>query len=423
MSRTNYINVIDVGSSNVKTVIVQLLPEEKPRIVGVGVSNSSGMRKGVVVDLEEVTHSIEESIEKAEGMAGVEIKDAFIAIGGNHLKCFNTQGVIAIGRADGEVAEEDVERVIEASQAINIPHNYTLLHVVPQNFILDNQQNIKDPVGMNGVRLEMQGAVILGFTPYINNISKCFSNLNIGIDGFIVSPLAAAKSVLNKRQKELGVALVDIGGETTSLAVYEERELLHLAVIPIGASHITNDIAIGLRTSIDVAEKIKIEYGTALLSEVDDKEQINLAEIDKEEEGVITRKHVAEIIEARLEEIFFIIEKELKKINRSALLPAGAVIVGGGAKTQGTVDLAKETLKLPAQVGFPQELSGLIDKVDNPSFAVVIGMILWSLEEGTEDFISLEGQGGSSQKKKFSEKLPNYEIIDNVKKWFGKFLP
>lgn len=423
MAKSNYITVIDVGSSAVKAVIVQLLPEEKPRIVGVGTTTSSGMRKGVVVDLEEITHSIELAIEKAERMSGVEIRDVYVAIGGNHLKYFNTQGVIAIGKADGEVIQEDLERVIEASQAINIPHNYTLLHVVPQTFILDNQKDIKDPVGMNGVRLEMQGVVVVGFTPYINNISKCFSSLGIEINGFVVSPLAAAKSVLNKRQKELGVALIDIGGETTSVAVYEERELLHLAVIPVGSSHITNDIAIGLRTSIDVAEKVKIEYGTALLGEVDEKEQINLSEMDKEEEGAVSRKHVAEIIEARLEEIFFMIEKELKKINKSALLPAGAVIVGGGARMQGTVDLAKETLRLPAQIGFPVELSGLIDKVDNPSFAVSVGMILWILEEGTEDFSSFSGSGGKSVRLRITNHLLSGEIVDNVKKWFGKFLP
>lgn len=421
MSKSNYITVIDVGSSVVKIVMVQILAEEKTRIVGVGTAISNGMRKGAIVDLEEVVQSIEEAINKAESISGVEVKDAYVAIGGNHLKYFNTQGVIAIGRADGEVSEEDVTRVIEASQAINIPHNYSLLHIVPQSFILDNQENIKDPVGMNGVRLEMKGLIVVGFTPYINNISKCFSALGVEVKGFIVASLGAVKSILNKRQKELGVVLLDIGGETTSLAVYEERELIHLSVIPVGSSHITNDIAIGLRTSVDVAEKVKIEYGTALINEVDENEQVNLAEINKEEEGVISRKHIAEIIEARLEEIFFMVEKELKKINKSALLPAGAIIVGGGAHLQGVVDLAKETLKLPAQIGFPKELSGLVDKVDSPSFAVSIGMILWILEEGDENLISMSSD--SHFNSKTGDRFYHKELIDNVKKWFGKFLP
>lgn len=424
MSKSNFITLVDVGSTVVKTVVFQLLPEEKPRIIGVGAVNSTGMRKGVIVDLEEITQVIEDSLMEAEKMAGVEIRDVYVAIGGNHLKYFNTQGVIAIGRADGEVTEEDVERVTEASQAINIPHNYSLLHIIPQSFSLDNQSDIKDPVGMNGVRLEMKGIVVVGFTPHINNISKCFNSLGIEIEGFIVSPLAASKAVLNKRQKELGVALIDIGGETTSVAVYEERELLHLSIIPVGASHITNDIAIGLRTSVDVAEKVKVEYGTALLNEINEDEQVDLTEIDKEEEGIISRKHIAEIIEARLEEIFFLIEKELKQINKSALLPAGAVIVGGGARMQGTIDIAKETLKLPAQIGFPVELSGLVDKVDNPSFAVSVGMLLWVLEEGGEQNISnnltMESKSSGSN---IMSKIPTKEAMEKVKKLFSRFLP
>ncbi|MDA3815164.1 MAG: cell division protein FtsA [Patescibacteria group bacterium] len=421
MAKQDYIVALDIGSTSIRTVIAQIIPEGKPRIIGMGISGANGMRKGVIVDLDEVTQSIKGSIEKAEKIAGVSVQDIYVSVGGSHLNSIETKGVIAVGRADGEVTEDDVERVIEASQAVSLSHNQEILHIVPQKFILDNQEGIKDPVGMNGVRLEMQGILITGFAPHLKNLSKCIYNAELEINGFIVAPLAAARAVLNKRQEELGVALIDLGGGTTSLAVYEERELIYLTVIPVGASHITNDVAIGLRTSIDVAEKVKVEYGSALPSEIGKQEQINLSEIDPSEEGAISRQHVAEIIEARFEEILIMVEKELKNINKSALLPAGAVLTGGGAKLQGTVDVAKETLKLPAQVGFPIELSGLIDKVDDPSFSVAIGMILWGMENDATGFSGeIDNNKNGFGKRIFNSVLAK-ETVGDIKKWFKKF--
>jgi cell division protein FtsA len=421
MAKQDYIVALDIGSTSIRTVIAQIIPEGKPRIIGMGISGANGMRKGVIVDLDEVTQSIKGSIEKAEKIAGVSVQDIYVSVGGSHLNSIETKGVIAVGRADGEVTEDDVERVIEASQAVSLSHNQEILHIVPQKFILDNQEGIKDPVGMNGVRLEMQGILITGFAPHLKNLSKCIYNAELEINGFIVAPLAAARAVLNKRQEELGVALIDLGGGTTSLAVYEERELIYLTVIPVGASHITNDVAIGLRTSIDVAEKVKVEYGSALPSEIGKQEQINLSEIDPSEEGAISRQHVAEIIEARFEEILIMVEKELKKINKSALLPAGAVLTGGGAKLQGTVDVAKETLKLPAQVGFPIELSGLIDKVDDPSFSVAIGMILWGMENDATGFSGEIDNNKTGFGKRIFNSVLAKETVGDIKKWFKKF--
>ena len=427
MSRESYAVAIDIGSHSAKTIITQINEGEKPRIIGVGISPSEGMRRSSIIDLEEAGVSIKKSIELAEKMAGVEVDKALISIGGSHLQYIQTQGVIAIGRADGEVTEDDVQRVIEASQAVNIPHNYQLLHVIPQSFSLDSQRDIKDPVGMNGIRLEMKGILVVGFVPHIKNISKCLFGIGVETAGFVVSPLASSEAVLNKRQKELGVVMIDIGGGTTSIAVYEESELIHLAVIPVGAGHITNDVAIGLRTSIEVAEKVKIELGSALPFEIGEKEQVNLSEIEKEEEGTVSRRHICEIIEARVEEIFFLVEKELKKINKSALLPAGAVLVGGGAKLQGVVDLAKNTLKLPAQVGFPMELSGLIDKVDDPAFSVSVGMLIWSLNEDNSEidfsYTKRNSKGFTGNSKNVFSKIPGGEVVGEIKDWLGKFLP
>lgn len=417
----NYIVALDIGSNSIRTVIAQIITEEeKPRVVGVGIARSEGMRKGSVVDIEEVSKSVLKSINEAELNSGVKVEGAFVSIGGTHISCLKTKGVIAIGRADGEVAREDIDRVLEASQAVNLPPNQEILHIIPQNYRLDDQEDIKDPIGMSGVRLEMNGLVITGSSAQIKNITKCINNAGINVEGFVIAPLAAAKAVLNKRQKELGVALIEIGGGTTSMAVYEEGELLHVAVLPVGASHITNDIAIGLRTSIDVAEQVKLQYGSALANDINKKDQIDLSAIDKDEEGMVSRRHVAEIIEARAEEVFYIIEKELKKINRSALLPAGAVLVGGGACMQGMVDLSKNILALPAQTGFPRELSGLTEKVDNPTFSVCVGVILWAMEE---ESLIVGGDGGFNKNNIMSKLLSIKDLVKIVRDWFSKFLP
>lgn len=415
MVKQKYITVLDIGSSFIRVVVAEVILGEKPRIVGVGRTRSLGMRKGVIIDLEDVVASIKSSIEKAERMSGVQIEDIFVSVGGSHLRCVPTKGVIGVSKADGEVTEDDVERVIDSSQTISLAHNYEVLHIIPQSFSLDDQKGIREPVGMTGVRLEMKGIVITGFTPYLKNIAKCINRANLELNGFVASPLAASKAVLNKRQQELGVALIDIGGETTSLAVFEERELVYLSVLPIGANHITNDVAIGMRTAIDVAEKAKLKYGSAIPEEINKNEKINLANLCSDEEGVVSRRHVAEIIEARVEEIFQLVEKELKKINRSALLPAGAVLTGGGSCLYGMVDLAKENLKLPAQVGFPNGLSGLVDKIDDPSCAVVVGAILWIIEDRNQS-IELSSQD------KISKKI-GIEWFDTVKKWLQGLLP
>ncbi|MDP1884788.1 MAG: cell division protein FtsA [Candidatus Moranbacteria bacterium] len=416
MASRDIIVGIDVGSSSVRTVIAQIFPEEeKPRIIGVGSANSTGVRKGVIVDLEETTRSINESVEQAERTSGVAVSQAIVSIGGNHIVSQNSKGVIAVGRADGEVTEDDVARVINAAQAISVPANTEIIHIIPKNYSLDDNKNIKDPLGMNGVRLEVDAMIVEGSTPFIKNLTKCVEQSGIAILDFVLAPLAATKAALTRRQKELGVVLVDIGGGTTSIVVFEENDLLHTAILPIGGNHITNDIAIGLRTSIDVAEKVKLEYGNALPKEISKREEIDLAEIDSHEEGIVSRYHVAEIIEARLEEILVLVNKELKSIGRERLLPGGVVLVGGTAKLPGAVDLAKDVLGLPAQTGFPVQLGGLIDKVDDPSYVTAVGLVLWGLENANTS------RGGNRLPGAFSNGVG--KSIEGIKKWFGNFLP
>ncbi len=417
-NKESYIVTIDVGSSAVRTVIAQIVEEQKPRIVGVGVTPNTGMRRGVVVEIEETADAIGKSVEMAELHSGIQVESAFVSVGGEDLEFQEITGVVAVGRADGEVSVSDTERAVEAAQAINIPLNKEIIHIIPQKFKLDDQESVKDPIGMNGVRLEMTGVAVLGLSANIKHLTKCLENNEIDIEGIIAIPIAAAQSALNKRQRELGSILIELGAGTTSLVVYEEQEIIDIKVIPIGMSHVTNDIAIGLRTSVDVAEKVKLKYGSALPREINKNDKINLAELDESEEGVVSRRYVAEIIEARMEEIFNFVEKELKRIERSALLPAGAVLSGGGAYVHGAVDLTKDILRLPAQIGFPAEMSGLVDKVDGPSFNVSIGMLIWVLENQDDS----EVEDGKSSKFHISNDLTK-KGAETVKGWFKRFLP
>jgi len=412
---------IDIGSTNVRTIIAeQLRGEENPRVIGVSQVPSFGIRRGVITDVEDVIKTVNESVEKAERMAGVQVKKAIFNIGGSDIGFQSSKGVIAIGKADGEVMEDDINRVISEAQIISLPMNREIVHVLAKKYRLDDQDNIKDPMGMKGVRLEVDALVIESSSTHVKNISKCAYQTNIEIDDLVLEPLAAAKSILSKKQKELGVVLINIGGGTTSIAVYEEGDLIHTAIIPVGAGHITNDIAIGLRTSIEVAEKIKLEYGSALSEGTNKKEGIDLAQIDSREEGVVMRFHVAEIIEARFEEIFALVQKELKVIGKAGLLPAGAVLVGGGAKMTHAGDLAKEVLGLPVQIGFPLGLGGMLDKVDDPSFATAAGLILWA---GQHSATVSSGDGFLSAKTVDMFKRGTGSGVEKASEWFKKFLP
>ena len=407
---------IDIGSSSVRTIVAQKQGDDaKPLILGVGEAPSCGINRGIIVDIEETANSIMRSKEEAERITGIPIESACVSANGSHINSQFSKGVVAVSRADGEISEEDVNRVITAAQAISMPNNREIIGVVPCSYTIDGQEKIKDPVGMNGVRLEVNTLVIEGTAPFIKNLVKCVQRcgIDVDIDSLAFAPLAASKAVLSKRQKELGVVVIDIGKETTGISIFEDGNILHLAVLPIGAGHITNDIAIGLKTSIDTAEKIKLEYGVATAQDIAKKDKVSIADIDQNEEGEFSRKYIAEIIEARIEEIFLMVDKELKKVDRSGMLPAGVVLTGGGAKMPEMVKLAKKVLKLPAQVGFPKELNGVVDKVDDPSFATAVGLVMWDADENGIF---------SSGKSRF--KLPSFDGIgQKIRKIFKTFLP
>ena len=372
---------IDIGSSEVVTVIGHRQEDEThPNIIGVGIHEGSGLRKGVVTDVEETITAITASLEEAERMAGVPIDNVYVSINGEHIKATNTRGLISIA-ARGEISNEDVLRAIDSAQTVALPPNREIIHVIPRMFIVDGQDGIKDPIGMTGTRLEVDAHVITGATPFIKNLHRTIEQAGTRVNSFVLSPLAASTAVLSKKQKELGVVVIDIGAGTTGLVVFEEGDVYHSAVLPIGSGHITADIAIGLRTSLEVAEQVKVEYGMASPVTLSDKDTIDLSRFDKSEDQVVSRRYIAEIIEARLMEIFMMIKTELRKVGRDGMLPAGAVLVGGGSKLPSIVDSAKDNLNLPAQIGFPIELRGMVDRLDDPRFATGIGLMMWGMDE------------------------------------------
>jgi len=412
MSQRNVIVGIDVGSTKIATTIGHM-QENGIDIIGVGYAHSNGLRKGMVVDIEETVSSISASLEEAERMSGLPVTEAVVSIGGIHIQSSASKGVIAVSSPNGEITDNDILRVLDAARAVSVPPNREILHALPRSYAIDGQAGIKDPLSMTGIRLEVDTQVISGATAPIKNLSKCLSQAGVHVADMVFTPLAAARAVLSKRQREIGVALVDIGGSTTSFAIYEEGDVLHAGVLPIGATHITNDIAIGLRTSIDNAEIIKIKHGSALPEKIDPDAEIDLAKIDKHEEGKVNLKYVAEIIEARMHEIMTMIRDELRKVGREGTLPAGIILTGGGAKLEGIVEMAKHVLKLPVQVGqLTHDVSGMVDNISDPLYASSVGLMLWGMEAANTS---------QSYKRSHSNKLGG--ALDRAKGIFKNILP
>ncbi len=383
--KDNIIAGLDIGSTAIRLVVGQKIPGpagEELQIIGAVAVPTAGVNRGIVNSIEETTSSISACLEKAERLVGVPITRVWVGINDPHIKCERSKGVVAVGRSDGEINENDVNRAIEAARALAVPVNYEILHVIPITFSVDNQADIKDPIGMNGIRLEVETLIVQGLSTQIKNLTKAIYRTRLEIEDLVLAPLAASEAVLSPKQKELGVALINLGSSTTSVAVYEERNLIHTAILPLGAEHITADIAIGLRCPINLAERIKKEYGSAMPDEFSKKDEIDVSDLVKEEEvnddiDIISRKYVSEIINARVEEIFEKVDNEFKKIDRSGLLPAGVIFVGGAAELVGLVDAAKKKLRLPAAIGQAKNVNVVIDKVKNPEFLTALGLVIW----------------------------------------------
>lgn len=382
MANPDFITGLDIGSSVVRVAVGATAPSAGRgvsglQIIGAAEVPAEGTSKGLIVSLEDAISSVSASLERAERMIGADIKRAWVGISGSHVLSMGSKGVVGVTRPDGQIRTEDVDRALEAARTVATPSNYEILHVIPKSYSVDNQVGIKDPVGMTGIRLEVDAEIIHGLAAQNKNIAKCVYRTGIEIEDMVLGILACAEAVTTPRQKDLGVAVANIGGATTSLMVFEGGDPIHTAVLPIGSDHITSDIAIGIRTTIEAAEGLKVRYGSALPKDVGRKDVVNLRDVGAAEEDVVSRKEVAEIIEARVEELFDRLEAELRKAGRSGLLPAGIVLTGGGAKLPGIVDVAKRKLRLPATLGYPLGVSAITERVNDPGFTTAIGLVLW----------------------------------------------
>lgn len=377
MHHSNISVGLDIGNTKVITCVGKY-ENGSIDIIGLGQSINQGIRKGVIVDIEETVSAISASLEEAERMSGISIETVSIGISGPFIECEQSRGIIATSAVNAEITYDDVNRAIEAAKAIPSKPNREILHVVPVSFIIDGSETVKDPVGMTGIRLEAVVNIITASSNAVKSIIKTVEQAGLNINEIVFSPLSTSKVLLSKRQIDIGVMLVDIGASTTSYTVFEEGELVTCGVIPIGSMHITNDIAIGLRTNLDLAETVKIKYGYALPDKIPEKEELDLKKIDKNEDGTANLKYISEIIEARINEIFLLIRDNLTRLNFNTALPAGILITGGGAKIKGIAELVKETMSLPCQIAKPIfEISGLIDKCNDPIYSTSIGLMLW----------------------------------------------
>lgn len=394
MTRNRIITAIDVGTDKCVTLIASVEePNNSLRVMGVSAVHSRGMKRSQIIDLEKVLETITESLDGAERMAGVEVKSAFVSISGTHLASLNSKGVVAVASPNKEISPDDVERVIEAARAISLSSDREIIHVIPKDFKVDSQEGIKDPVGMTGVRLESEAHIITGLSTALKNMEKCILDLGVQIDGFIFSGLASASVVLSETEKELGVAVVDIGAGSTSVCVYVDGSLEYSASLPVGARHITQDIALGCKVSLDSAEKIKLALSKEAFKPLtpiagESKEDFNkrkekadklkLSDFDQSidsSESYSKKEIVERIMLPRMQEIFGLVEERLKSENLFPLIPAGIVITGGGAQTTKIAEIAKRELNLSARIGKPIELQGLTSDITKPEFAASIGLL------------------------------------------------
>jgi len=371
---------IDVGTTKVCTLVGKMDEGGALRIVGVGVVPSKGLRKGVVVNVNETTEAIAASVERAQRISGHEIERAHVGVAGAHISSFNSRGVVAVSRGHS-ITQDDVNRVLDAALAIAIPYNREVIHVVPRSYVVDGQDGVRDPLGMHGFRLEVEAHIITGAATSIHNLAKCINQAGIEIDELVLAPLASGEAVLTNNEREMGVVLADIGGGTTDMAIFIEGSVWHTAVLAVGGNHLTNDVAVGLRAPFDTAEEIKEKYGYARSEGIAADETIDVAVFGEDSWQAVSRQFLSEIIEARAAEIFNLMLQEVKRSGYDGLLPAGVVLCGGASELAGMRELGRDILQLPTRIGPPLDLQGLVDALSSPAYATGVGLLLWGLHE------------------------------------------
>ncbi len=384
---------LDIGTSKVLAIVGEIGANGRVEIIGVGYHPSRGLKKGVVVNIESTVQSIQRAIEEAELMAGCQINSVYAGIAGSHINSFNSHGIVAI--RDKEVANSDIERVIEAARALAIPADQKVLHILPQEFIIDKQEGIREPIGMCGVRLEAKVHIVTGAVSAAQNIIKCVRRCGLEVDDIILEQLASSIAVLTDDERELGVCLVDIGGGTTDICVFTDGAIRHTAVIPIAGDQVTNDIAVALRTPMQYAEEIKKQYGCALTQLAQHDEAIEVPSVGDRAPRTLARQTLAEVIEPRIEELYTLVAAELRRSGFEDLVGSGVVLTGGSSKLQGMVELAEEVFHMPVRLGVPQDIGGLTGVVENPMYATGVGLVHFGAlhREGSEYMRSGSGAG------------------------------
>ncbi|MFC1538428.1 cell division protein FtsA [Candidatus Latescibacterota bacterium] len=376
---------IDVGTTKIAVAVSRIEEDAKPIIIGLGTSPCEGLRRGVVINLEKTVEAITSAVNEAELMAGVEIGEAYVGIAGDHIKSLNSHGVIAVSRVDKTITEKDIDRVIDAAKAIRLPEEREIIHVIPQEFIVDNQNGIKNPLDISGVRLEAEIHIVTGAMTAIKNVVKCVNRAGIRVVDIVLQPLASSYAVLDRDEKELGCALIDIGGGTSDLAVFHEEAIRYTSVIGLGGKNVTSDIAIGLRTPYENAETIKVKYGCALRSMASKDETIEVPGPGEREPRVVSLDILGTIIEPRMEEIFSLAKQELQNNEYTGRLGSGIVLTGGASLIRGSAELAEQVFDMPVNIGYPRGFGGgLTDIFNNPSYATVLGLIKYGIESSNK---------------------------------------
>lgn len=376
---TNLIVGLDIGTSKVVSIVAEVSPDNEIEIIGLGSCRSRGLKKGVVVNIESTVQTIQSAIQEAELMAGCNIHAVFTGIAGNHIRSLNSHGIVAI--RDNEVTAGDIDRVIDAARAVAIPADQKILHIIPRDFIIDGQEGIKEPIGMSGVRLEAKVHIVTGAVSAAQNIIKCVRRCGLEADDIVLEQLASSYSVLTEDEKDLGVCLVDIGGGTTDLAVFTNGAINHTAVIPIAGDQVTNDIAVALRTPTQNAEEIKVEHACALAQLANSDETVEVPSVGNRPLRRMSRQTLAEVVEPRYEELFSLVQAELRRSGYERQIVAGVVLTGGSSNMQGVVELAEEVFHVPVRVGAPQYVSGLVELIKNPIYATGVGLLLYGLRQ------------------------------------------
>ena len=405
----NMIVGLDIGTSKVVAIVGQITEEGVVEVVGLGSQPSRGMKKGVVVDIEATVRSIQRAVEEAELMAGCQIHSVYAGIAGSHVRSLNSHGIVAI--RDREVTQADIDRVIDAAQAVAIPADQKTLHVLPQEYVVDNQEGVREPVGMSGVRLEAKVHLVTCAVNAVQNIEKCVRRCGLEVEDIILEQLASAYSVLTEDERELGVCIVDIGGGTTDIAIFTEGAIRHTANIPIAGDQVTNDIAMALRTPKQHADEIKIKYACALTQLAGADETIKVPSVGDRPPRTLSRQNLAEVVEPRYDELFTLIQAELRRSGFEDLIPGGIVLTGGSSKIEGAVDLAEEIFHMPVRLGSPQGISGLTDVVRNPIYSTAVGLLLYG-QRMEKDGTSARALAGGGE----------VNWVERFKNWFkGNF--